>query len=80
MRGDCGVIFMAIEHNVFVVNGLEYKAVKAKSGQGCDDCELYKHVDKFGDCDKSCTPIDRKDKCNVIFKRHYRPTHKELQK
>lgn len=71
---------MTIEHNVVVVGGLEYKAVIAKFAQGCNECELYKHIDKFGDCDKSCTPVDRKDKSDVIFKRHYRPTQKELQK
>lgn len=71
---------MTIEHNVVVVGGLEYKAVIDAQAKGCSFCALERHLDENGECDEPCVPPSRNDKCNVIFKRHYRPTHKELQK
>ena len=65
---------MNIDHNVIVVNGMDYKAV---DGNGCDGCALVSTTA----CTRApCTISDRADGSNVIFKRHYRPTHKELQK
>lgn len=67
-----------IEHNVVVVGGVEHKAVIGSSSKGCSACTLNKYVDKFGDCHTDFVPEDRYDRCNVIFKQHYRPKHNEL--
>lgn len=72
--GDYGVIVMTIEHNVVVVGGMDYKAV---DGNSCDGCAL---VNTTACTRVSCTDDARADGKSVIFKRHYRPTHRELQK
>lgn len=62
-----------------VVGGVEYKAVIDSSKKGCSACALSGSMDKFGDCYIQCVPEDRCDRCNVIFKRHYRPKHDGCQ-
>ena len=61
-----------IEHNVVVVDGVEYKAVK---GDCCDNCEFV----GTNSCEPvPCTSVERNDGKHVIFKLHYRPKHNEL--
>ena len=66
-----------IEHNVVVVGGVEHKAVKAGFGGWCKRCSIDKLLGD-DDCSVCCTPSDRSDDSNVVFKRHYRPKHNEL--
>lgn len=67
-----------VKHNVVVVGSLEYKAVESDSENTCEGC--YASI-KGLDCEKfNCLSGARKDGKDVIFKRHYRPTYKELQK
>jgi hypothetical protein len=66
---------MTIKHNVVVVGGIQHKAVGVARGlcvSACELCSLNKT-----EC-SPCTPRERGDGYDVIFKRHYRPTHKEL--
>ncbi len=64
-----------IEHNVVVVDGLEYKAVIEPDVSDVLSCEICSLNNK--EC-MSCTKEERNDGLNVIFKRHYRPRHNEL--
>ena len=64
-----------IEHNVVVDGGVEHKAVlrpKFISTSSCDVCSLRKTK-----C-HPCTPIERYDGEQIIYKLHYRPKHNEL--
>lgn len=64
-----------IEHNVVVVDGVEHKAVlrpRFISTSLCDVCSLRRT-----EC-RPCTPIERRDGKQVIYKLHYRPKHNEL--
>lgn len=70
---------MTIEHNVIVVSGMECKAVKSKSVMSCEDCCISNACVGLA-MYTGCTAGSRRDNTSVIFKRHYRPTHKELQK
>lgn len=69
---------MTIEHNVVVVGGLEYKAVKCDASK-CSGC-VGEHNDLLCGALYSCIGDSRVDGEDVKYKRHYRSTHKELQK
>ena len=64
-----------IEHNVVVVDGVEYKAVKS-GASGCEGCAGvgYALCPKLG----ACGAGERADGENVRFKIHYRPRYNEL--
>jgi len=67
-----------IDHNIVVVNGKEYKAVKHEyTGLDlCSGCSL-KGVGVCGIT--KCAGPERVDENNVIFKPHYRPKASELK-
>lgn len=69
---------MTIEHNVVVVGGIEFKAVNSVS-VSCENCAGEKNSYHCLLLRQQCADHQRIDNTEVIFKRHYRPTHKELQ-
>ncbi len=72
---------MSIEHNVVVVGGLEYKAEIA-GNRGCLQCDIAEQFKgNLGNCHVMCGPMPRSsfNQEDLIFKRHHRPTHKDLQ-
>ena len=67
-----------INHNIVVLNGNEYKAVKPNHTDNdlCSGCAIK----GLGLCNKMrCTPIERDDERSVIFKPHHRPNASELK-
>ena len=59
-----------MEHNVIVVNGIEYKAVETVDCKGCA-------LGKASLCDNTvkCCDYERSDRTNISFKRHYKLKH-----
>lgn len=66
-----------IEHNVVVVGGVEYKAVKGEK-DSCHGCAAYNNRRLCHDLGK-CNGSLRGDRVDVKYKRHYRPKCDELQ-
>ena len=65
-----------IEHNVSLVGGVEYKAVKCNVAK-CSGC-VGEYDDILCGALDSCLGDGRADGEDVKYKRHYRPRHNEL--
>ena len=60
-----------MDHNIVIVDGAEYKAVKCTGG--CLGCSFYKDAcTANNDKGVSCVHAARPDGRDVIFKPHYR--------
>lgn len=66
-----------INHNIVVVGGKEYKAVKDKNLESCDECVFG--IKNIQCSEFECEGKARSDKQDVIFKPHYRPKASELK-
>lgn len=64
-----------IEHNVVSAGGFYSKAVGFPKGLGVSACELCSL--NTLEC-RPCTPRERNDGEDVIYKLHYRPKYNEL--